>query len=72
MNSKRPTMSISFDRDTSYLYHYIIQESSATHIKASGLIRKILMEHYDNKHINRTTNTAKEGNVLMGTFGGGS
>lgn len=72
MNSKRPTMSISFDRDTSYLYHYIIQESSATHIKASGLIRKILMEHYDNKHNNRTANTAKEGNVLVGTFGGGS
>lgn len=72
MNSKRPTMSISFDRDTSYLYHYIIQESSATHIKASGLIRKILMEHYANKHSNRTANTAKEGNVLVGTIGGGS
>jgi hypothetical protein len=69
MNTKRPTMSISFDRDTSYLYHYIIQESSATHIKASGLIRKILMEHYDNKHNNRTDDTSKERSILMGTTG---
>lgn len=71
MTSKRPTMSISFDRDTSYLYHYIIQESSATHIKASGLIRKILMEHYDNKQNNGTGNTSQERGVLVGANGRG-
>ena len=66
MNKHRqPTMSISFDKDTAYLYHYIIQESSATHIKASGLIRKILLEHYDSR---KTTGTPQqEARVLMAT-----
>jgi len=62
MNHRQPTMSISFDKETAFLYHIIIQESSATHIKASGLIRKILMEHYDNR---RTTGTPPQKTGLL-------
>jgi hypothetical protein len=60
-------MSISFDKDTAYLYHYILQESSATHIKASGFIRKILLEHYDNRE--KTRNAPKETRVPLGAVG---
>lgn len=60
---RQPTMNISFDKDTAYLYRIIMQESSATHIKASGLVRKILLEHYDQRQGNG--DTLEEARVLM-------
>lgn len=40
-------ITISFDRDTIHLYDYILQVTSATDIKISGYIRRILLDHYN-------------------------
>jgi hypothetical protein len=47
--SRQPKLNISFDKDNVHLYHLVRQQSSATHIKASGLVRMILTEYYDNR-----------------------
>lgn len=46
---RSPVMTISFDRNSADLYSWIQHDSEAEHIKASGLVRKILREHYDQK-----------------------
>ena len=58
MNRKSPTLTISFDKDSADLYSLIQIDSSATEINASGLIRKIIREHYENrKTVNCNQNT---------------
>lgn len=49
MNRRSPTLTISFDKDSADLYSMIQMDSSATEINASGLIRKIIREHYANR-----------------------
>jgi hypothetical protein len=61
MNRRSPTLTISFDKDSSDLYSMIQIDSSATEINASGLIRKIIREHYDNrKKSDSSQGTARE------------
>ena len=42
-------MTISFDRNSTDLYSWIQMESKEEDIKASGLVRKILRAHYEQK-----------------------
>lgn len=43
---KQPAIKVSFDKNSLDLYEDILRDSSETHITTSGLIRRILQEHY--------------------------
>ncbi len=46
---KNPKISVSFDKDTVYLYDDLIEMTERSGITTSKFIRKLLMEHFYGK-----------------------
>lgn len=50
MQLKNPKISVSFDRDTIYLYNDLMEKAENDGITISKFIRKLLKEYYDTYH----------------------
>jgi hypothetical protein len=48
MQHKNPKISVSFDKDTIYLYDDLIERTENSSITLSKYIRKLLKEHFYN------------------------
>jgi len=57
---KQPAIKVSFDKNSLDLYEDILRDSSETHITTSGLIRRILQEHYYHAINGRKENDFKQ------------